>query len=198
MTYANLEFTDAARDKFGFLVDIYGFKALVKEARGTYLSQIVFESNYLQVEVGVWGQGNEFWITFKPLLLENAPEFDIHDVLNGITNDINYFEEQIGKKVAWPVFTHTFPAYFERCADELKSRCEKTLKGDLSQWVYITSNVLNHRIARQLRLHALTGVIELTDKDKQDLDPLVTFIKSTDPDFSFEKIQYIVLDSLTR
>ena len=198
MAYSKTEVVDAAREKFGFLVNDYQFNATVKEARGTYLSQMVFDSSYLEMFIGVWGQGNELWITFKPLVSKLIPQFEIQDVLNGITNDNNYFDEKVSKKTDWPIFNHSFPQYFEVCALELKNHCMKIFAGDPSQWIEIAKNILYHRVEWALKLHQKSGIVELNDNGRKDLDPLVTYIKSIDSDFSLSEVQYNILDKLTR
>lgn len=198
MTYRNTEVVDAAQDKFGFLSHDYGFAVTVREAQGTYLSQIVFRSSHLEIFIGVWGQGNELWMTFTPLISKDIPPLELEDVLNGITNDLDYFEREVRRKTEWPIFTHSFPQYFEICAFELRKHCGKILAGDLSVWIDIVRNVLNLRVERSLTMRQRSQALELTESDKMELEPLVTYIKSIYPDFSLLEIQYNILDKLTR
>lgn len=198
MTYSKTEVVDAAREKFSFLVDDYDFRATIKEARGTYLSQIVFGSSYLEMFIGVWGQGNELWITLTPLIPKDVPQLEIENVLNGITNDWNYFDKNVSGKTTWPVFNHTFPQYFEVCALELKNHCRKIFAGDISQWIDIVKNTLYYRIERKLQLRQKSGALQLDDGDRKEFDPLVAYLRSINPDFSLSEIEYNVLDRLTR
>ncbi len=198
MTYTNTEVTDAGREKFSFLVDDHRFKVLIKDARGTYLSQISFESDYLLLEIGVWGQGNELWITLTPLISKDIPAFDIQEVLNGITGNGNYFDEQVSRKTDWPIANHSFPQYFERCAIELRKYCEQIFAGDFSQWINITMNVLNHRIEQMLKFRQRNESLELSEEDKKELAPLANYLKSIDPDFSLSEVEHNILDKLTR
>ena len=96
MTYRNTEVVDAAQEKFSFLIQDYGFAAIVRDARGTYLSQIVFKRDHLEIEIGVWGQGNELWMIFTPTVeaiydgkvlhpkkhLEIEPNIPVFDLLS--------------------------------------------------------------------------------------------------------------------
>lgn len=102
------------------------------------------------------------------------------------------------EKTEWPIFKHSFPQYFEVCASELKSHCGKIFAGDFSAWMDIVKNVVNHRVEYLLTLHQKSGVLELDDRDKKELEPLVVYIKSKEPDFSLSEIQYNILDRLTR
>ena len=198
MAYSNTEFTDAAREKFCFLVDEYGFEFSIKDARGIYLSQVVFVSAHLRIEIGVWGQGNELWIIFTSLVSKKAPPFDILEVLNGLTDDSNYFEENVSKKTTWPISDHSFPQYFEVCAFEIRKHCGKILEGDLHEWIDIAKNIVNHRAERALSLSQRNPTLELSETARKDLDPLVEYVKSIDPSFSLTKVQYNILDKLTR
>jgi len=198
MTYNKTEVTDPAKEKFSFLVSDYGFIMTVQEAKGTYLSQIYFRDSHLEIFIGIWGPGNEFWFTFKPLDSNESPSLELEDILNGITNDSTYFDEHIRKKTDWPIFSHTFPEYFELCALELKTHGRKIFSGDLSQWIDMVKNLVSHRVERTLRWRQRTGSLELDEGDKKSLEPLVVYIKAIDPTFSVSELQFNILDKLTR
>ena len=127
------EFVDTAKDKFDFLVREFGFIVTAAKAQGTYHSEIIFTSDSLKITIGIWGQGNEIWIIFFPQN-KNFPPLHLPNLLNRITEDDHYFQENIESKLTSPIFAQSYPQYLDLCAVEIKKHCQKILTGDFAQW----------------------------------------------------------------
>lgn len=127
------EFIDMTQKAFDFLVKDFGFQVTVTKSQGTYHSEVVFTTDKLKITIGMWGQSNEAWIIFFPQD-KNFPPLHFSNLLNRITGDKTYFQEQVENKLPSTVFAQNYRQFLSLCADEIKRHCQSILAGDFSQW----------------------------------------------------------------